>query len=151
MVPCHICGQNAASGWVYGIPPAPDRQKLGLCPKHDTMENRRIVRRQWIRLMEEEAARAMSGRPEDAKPHGYEVEIDFLDGGRRTIQCRAYDVMEKQDLLAITAEDEAVYYPLQHIRTFRVRPLSFLPTHDKEPAQNTGNGKSPQLSDEKNT
>ncbi|QJT10739.1 hypothetical protein [Oceanidesulfovibrio marinus] len=128
MVPCQVCGENAASGWIYGIPPAPDRQKLGLCPKHDTLENRRIVRRQWVRLMEEEARRAMVHTPEqNSAPAGYEVEIDFLDGGRRTIQCLNYEVMEKTDLLAITVTGEAVFYPLLHIRTFHVRPLFSLP------------------------
>lgn len=145
MVTCHVCGKNAVSGWIYGIPPAPDRQKLGLCPQHDTTENRRIVRRQWIRLMEEEASRAMARRPGDDKPHGYEVEIDFMDGGRRTIACKAYDVMEKQDLLAITAEDEAVFYPLQHIRTFRVRPLSLLPRHTKDTDRETGHDTAPEI------
>ena len=134
MVTCHVCGQNAASGWIYGIPPAPDRQKLGLCPKHDTTDNRRNVRRQWIQLMEEEAGRALTHRPDrDAKPLGHEVEIDFLDGGRRTIQCLQYEVMEGKDLLAISVEGEAVFYPLQHIRNFHVRPLfSLAPSQDAE-------------------
>ncbi|MFW5734261.1 MAG: hypothetical protein ACOCWR_04285 [Oceanidesulfovibrio sp.] len=134
MVPCHVCGKDASAGWIYGIPPAPDRQKIGLCPEHDSMDNRRVVRRQWIRLMEEEAARAMARKPEDAKPAGFEVEIDFLDGGRRTIQSLGYEVLEQKDLLAISMEGEAIFYPMQHIRAFHARPLFALP-HKKDAAE----------------
>ncbi len=125
MVLCHICGKEVFSGWICGVVPADDKLKLGLCSEHDTIENRALVDKAWEELLVEELGKAVRSAPETAaRPQGYELTISFLDGGVKVIKTRAYNVSEEQNLLVLNENGAFEFYPLQHIRVFKVRELT---------------------------
>ena len=126
MVRCQICGKEVFSGWICGVVPADDKFKLGLCQEHDTPENRAMVDKAWEELMVEELGKAVQPAAEakaKTRARGYEVTVNFLDGGVKILQTRAYNVSEEQDLLVLNENGIFEFYPLQHIRTFKVRDL----------------------------
>ncbi len=123
MVRCEICGTEVLTGWICGVVPASDRLKLGLCPEHDTIENRALVRERWKALLAEELEKAMRRDEQQAKdqPRGYSVTIRYLDGGVVTVPCRGYEVSQERELLILNEDGMLDFYPLQHIRRFTVQ------------------------------
>lgn len=125
MVKCQICGAEVFSGWICGIVPAADKDKLGLCADHDTPENRALVQERWEKFMREQMRSTLEQRRKEEKPVvRYAVRINFLGGGVKTLTCRAYDVNQDKDLLVLNEEGELDFYPLQHIRNFTVHEVT---------------------------
>lgn len=124
MIRCQICGREVINGWICGATPADDKFKLGLCPEHDTRENRADVERDWEELMVAELERAVHAAPESKSVvKRYEVTIDFLDGGVKKLETRLYNVNQDQELLILSENGDFDFYPLRHIRTFKVREI----------------------------
>lgn len=122
MVRCDVCGKEVLAGWICGIVPAHDSDKLGLCPEHDTPTNREHVRRKWEDMLQEQLGRTLALEHEDngVKPGAYHVTIHWLGGGVQRFFCRAWDVNQDGDLLLLKKDLEIDFYPLQHIRRFSV-------------------------------
>jgi hypothetical protein len=140
MVKCHVCGKDASAGWICGIPPAADSQKLGLCPEHDSVEQRAEVLEAWERLLQnrlEHMARGMRRSPSGAAP-GYRVHVHYREGGVRSVDCTAYDVTQDKDLLLCTAGGGYEFFPLQHVKHFRVEELQSAPRAGDEAGTSTG-------------
>ena len=91
MVPCHVCGKDAAAGWVAGFPPAPDSMKLGLCPDHDTEQNRENVFVLWQKLLSD---RIDVKRLEESHftLQNFQVTVLFLAGGSMSFLCEHHAV-----------------------------------------------------------
>lgn len=120
MVNCLICGKDAAQGWITGLPPAPDSQKVGLCQEHDTPDNRVLAEDRWRKIMEqaveierESEALHLAGAP--VQP--LTLEILFIDGGRIDVLCKSFHTTD--DVLEVTTpENRLIFYPLRHIRRY---------------------------------
>jgi hypothetical protein len=125
MIPCRICGRDASTGRVRGFVPAPDSQKLALCPEHDTAANREAMEREWQQLLEKEAALALSIAGRKAAPRVYAVTVRFTGGGTLSFTCLSC-APTPQDTLRIEAPDGAqTFIPLRHIRDYSVRTRLF--------------------------
>lgn len=120
MVPCYICGKNSAGGWVAGLPPAPDSQKTGLCPEHDNIENRALAFKAWQDLLTHEIQVQLETvrHEEDAPP--LKLVVQFMDGGKTVISCRSFGVTGEDMLEIHDADGERKFYPLRHIRSYKV-------------------------------
>ncbi len=123
MVRCEICGAEVLTGWICGVVPANDRFKLGLCPEHDSIENRALVRERWKDLLTDELRKVMrqGARETESGQVAYAVTIHYLDGGVVKRPCRAYEVSQERELLVLNENGELDFYPLQHIRHFTVQ------------------------------
>lgn len=123
MVRCEVCGKEVLAGWICGVVPAHDSDKLGLCPEHDTPERRRAVQKKWERLLHEKLERVLVLEREESDriQDSFEVTIHYLGGGVQVVPCRAYDVNQEGDLLVLKDDGVLDFYPLQHIRRFEVK------------------------------
>lgn len=121
MINCLICGKDAASGWITGLPPAPDSQKVGLCLEHDTPENRVRAEKRWREIISQAVEIEQDG--EELHHHGVPVqpltlEIMFIDGGRIEVPCKSFRPTDEDILEVTTPEGRLAFYPLRHIRRF---------------------------------
>ena len=121
MVPCYICGKDAAGGWIAGLPPAPDSQKTGLCPEHDNIKNRALAFKAWQDLMNLEIGFQLEAVREEREPEtSFKLAIQFMDGGNTVIACRSFGVVEGTTLEVADEHGERKFYPLQHVRSYKV-------------------------------
>lgn len=121
MINCLICGKDAARGWITGLPPAPDSQKVGLCPEHDTPGNRILAEKRWREIISQAVEIEQDG--EELHHHGAAVqpltlEIQFIDGGRIEVSCKSFRPTDEDILEVTTPEGRLAFYPLRHIRRF---------------------------------
>ena len=121
MINCLICGKDAADGWITGLPPAPDSQKVGLCRAHDTPYNRIMAEKKWRKIMEqaveierESEVLHLAGAP--VQP--LTLEILFIDGGKVEVLCKSFRATDDDVLEVATSENRLVFYPLRHIRRY---------------------------------
>ncbi|MDR1685879.1 MAG: hypothetical protein LBR82_05470 [Desulfovibrio sp.] len=125
MIPCRICGRDASTGRVRGFAPAPDSQKIALCPEHDTAANREAMEREWRQLLEKETALALSLAGHKAAPRVYAVTVRFTGGGTLSFTCLSC-APTLQDTLRIEEPDGSLtFIPLRHIRDYTVRTHIF--------------------------
>ena len=89
MIPCHICGKDASTGWTKGFIPAPDSQKMALCAEHDTPKNRLLVSRAWRDVNAREIAAVTSVARHKASPALHVVSVHFTGGGMLSFTCTA--------------------------------------------------------------
>ena len=122
MIPCHICGKDASTGWTRGFIPAPDSQKLALCAEHDTAQNRLIVSRLWRDLNQQEIAAATLVARHKAAPILQVVSVHFTGGGMLPFTCTACTPTGQGTLRIDDANGKQTYIPMQHIREYTVRP-----------------------------
>lgn len=122
---CRVCNAETAGGFVLGPPPAPDRQKLGLCPEHDTPRNRELLHKEYELLLRREADLALAATPPPAKApaQSFELRIRFLDGGVKIVQAGRWEVDRDAGLLVLGEPGRFEFHPLQHIRSFEVVEL----------------------------
>ena len=127
MIPCYICGKDASTSYVKGLPPAPDSQKLGLCHLHDNPENRITLQKAWQEMCEGLMKTAMVVAEHKAVPMLYSITVNFIGGGVLSFvgtRCQA----TPQGTLAVEEQNgETAFIPMQHIREYLVRPV---PTAD---------------------
>lgn len=121
MINCLVCGKDAFGGWVTGLPPAPDNQKVGLCVEHNNPENRALAENKWRELMEQAV---ISERESEELHHlhaniqPFALEILFIDGGRIELPCKSFRATDEDVLEVTSPEDRLVFYPLRHIRRY---------------------------------
>lgn len=125
MIPCHICGKDAGPGGrIKGFVPAPDSQKLALCPEHDTPENRKKLRADWHLMMlrsirtatEVTAHQTLRGKLRF-------LHIQFTGGGSLNMPCVDAAPTDHGTLKVTTPEGALSFFPMQHIRRYDLSPL----------------------------
>lgn len=130
MIPCHICGKDASTGWVKGFAPAPDSQKLALCPEHDNRENRLAVVRAWRDMLDADIATQNTVARQKAQPLLHTANIRFTGGGMLSFLCTSCTPTEQGTLRLDGPDGGQTYIPLQHIREY-----SLSPSFPEEPLQ----------------
>ena len=125
MIPCYICGKDASTGWTKGFVPAPDSQKLALCPEHNTPENRLAVVKAWRALIEREAA-IMTGIAgfRAAAPSLQTATVHFTGGGMLSFTCLSCSPTTQGTLCIESPDGARNFIPMQHIREYSVRPYA---------------------------
>ncbi len=101
MIPCHVCGADASTGWALGFVPSPDNLKMGLCRAHDTPDNRKLVKTAW---------RAR-------------LDIAFIDGGTVTQDCLECIATPQGTLHVLLPDGTLRFFPLPQIRRYDLRPV----------------------------
>lgn len=124
MIPCHICGKDASTGWTKGFSPAPDNQKLALCAEHDTPKNRLLVSRAWRELHERDISAMTAVARHKAAPALQVVSVHFTGGGMLSFTCTACTPTAQGTLRIEDADGKQTYIPMQHIREYTIRPYS---------------------------
>ena len=123
MIPCQVCGKDASTHWVAGLPPAPDSQKTGLCAEHDTPENRTKALRAWQEMLAADIATVESLARYKAAPEERLITVRFTGGGTLSFtgtSCRPTD----QNTLCIEEVDGArTFIPLQQVREYTITPV----------------------------
>lgn len=121
MVPCFICGKDATGGFIHGFVPAPDSQKVGLCPEHNSLENKKKAILHWIVSMKAEVASGNEHKAYRIKaPLHYLLTIRYTDGGVSSIPCLQWEVTDNSTLQIIRSDKTLTFIPLLHIRQFDV-------------------------------
>ncbi len=123
MIPCHVCGKDASTGWITGFTPAPDSQKLALCPDHDTLEHRMVVSSLWQERHLAAIAAATDVARHKAAPTAFIVTILFNGGGMLSFSCASCAPTAQNTLCIDELNGARTYVPLQHVREYSVRPL----------------------------
>ncbi|MDL2306678.1 hypothetical protein LJC48_01430 [Desulfovibrio sp. OttesenSCG-928-C06] len=124
MIPCFICGQNAETGWIQGFPPAPDSQKLGLCPRHNTRDNRNKVKEAWQDFMRSSIGTHARNEAFRSAATPHILKIFFIGGGTISVPCMDVSTPDKDLLKVITPEAEAVFFPLRQVLRYSISPVS---------------------------
>lgn len=124
MIPCHVCGADASTGWALGFVPSPDNLKMGLCRAHDTPDNRKLVKTAWRALMEREirAMNELSGHKVGA-PQRWRLDIAFIDGGTVTQDCLECIATPQGTLQVLLPDGTLRFFPLPQIRRYDLRPV----------------------------
>ncbi|MDR0338677.1 MAG: hypothetical protein LBH65_00190 [Desulfovibrio sp.] len=104
MIPCHVCGKDASTGWTKGFAPAPDSQKLALCAEHNTKENRLAVVKAWQALFLRNIAVMTDIAQRKQAPSLHVATIHFSGGGMLSFTCTSC-VPTPQGTLRITSPD----------------------------------------------
>ncbi|GFM35436.1 hypothetical protein [Desulfovibrio psychrotolerans] len=121
MVPCFICGKDATGGFIHGFVPAPDSQKVGLCPQHDTLENKKKAILHWIIAMKADVANQNALNAVRLKaPLRYTLSIRYSDGGVVSIPCLSWDITDSNTLQITRLDRTLSFVPLHHVRQFDV-------------------------------
>lgn len=121
MVPCFICGKDATGGFIHGFVPAPDSQKVGLCPQHDTLENKKKAILHWILAMKADVANQNALNAVRLKaPLRYTLSIRYSDGGVVSIPCLSWDITDSHTLQITRLDRTLTFVPLHHVRQFDV-------------------------------
>ena len=120
MIPCFICGKDSSGGWIAGLTPAPDSQKVGLCPQHDNIPNREDALLAWETNLAGEIEMQLENRKWESGGSPVRLVIHFLGGGNQVVPCRSYGVVDGNTLETIDADGEHRFFPLQHVRSYHV-------------------------------
>jgi hypothetical protein len=122
MIPCHICGKDASTGWIKGYTPAPDSQKLALCAEHDNEKNRLAVANAWQAMLVGELAARMSVARQKASALLQTANIHFRGGGMLSFLCTACTPTGHGTLRLDGPDGSRTFIPLQHIREYSLSP-----------------------------
>lgn len=129
MIPCHICGKDCTGGFIHGFVPAPDSQKVGLCPEHNTLENKKQAILHWIIRTKEDIAELNKENARKLKaPVSYNLTIRYSDGGVVQLPCLSWEVTDSATLQVLRTDRSLTFIPLHHVRQFDV--------HENTPVQN---------------
>ncbi|MDL2290604.1 hypothetical protein LJC09_00665 [Desulfovibrio sp. OttesenSCG-928-F20] len=124
MIPCHICGKDAATTWVKGFTPAPDSQKMALCAEHNTAQNRQAVAVAWQDRLRGDIEIVTDMARKKAAPGQQLLSVHFSGGGLLSFTCTDCRATENGSL-RIEAEDGSLtFIPLLHVREYVLRPLT---------------------------
>lgn len=124
MIPCHICGKDASTGFIQGLPPAPDSQKLALCRLHDNPANRMTLEETWKKMSASLLRASLAVAEHKVQPVLYTVTVNFKGGGVLSVPCSGCKTTE-QGTLAIEEKDGGtLFIPVQHIRDYTLRPVA---------------------------
>ena len=124
MIPCQICGKDSGAHWVTGYIPAPDSQKMALCAKHDSPENRKEIRAAWYKTMVQ-AIKTVTQNAAYFATGGalFMCGIQFSAGGSLSLPCLEAAVTEQNTLKVIAPDGTVSFFPMQHIRRYDLTPM----------------------------
>ena len=124
MLPCAICGKDAANGWVAGYVPAPDSQKMALCAAHDSPENRMRLQQAWNEAMRQEfITSARIAAYQAARTSLSLLTIYFSSGGTVSLPCLSCSQTSHNTLKVHNRDGSVSFFPMQQIRRYDVAPL----------------------------
>lgn len=125
MIPCQICGKDASLGWVKGYVPAPDSQKLALCPKHDSPENRKKLLGFWHGFMLDAIHNATQvAAYQAARGQLRLLTLQFTAGGSLSMPCVNVAPTEHGTLKVTGPDGRLSFFPMQHLRRYDLSPLA---------------------------
>jgi len=122
MLPCFICGKDAATGWIEGFVPSPDSQKLALCSEHDNAANRLAVSDAWREMIRKNIAEQMAVAKHKAKPIIQTACVRFSAGGMLSFLCTACLPTGQGTLRIDHLDGERTFIPMQQVREYSLRP-----------------------------
>lgn len=124
MIPCYICGKDASTGWTKGFTPAPDSQKLALCPVHDTPDNRLRVIKEWQEMLLSDIQAVTSiAKHKTSAPTLQMATVRFTGGGMLSLPCLSCAPTSQGTLRLVMPDDSQTFIPMQHIREYSLRPV----------------------------
>ena len=124
MLPCAICGKDAATGWIVGFAPAPDSQKMALCPLHDSPDNRRRILRAWKETIRREMANAARiAAYQAARIPLFLLTIYFSSGGSVSLPSLACEQTDHNTLKVHNQDGSVSFFPMQQVRRYDMAPL----------------------------
>lgn len=123
MIPCHICGKDASTGWIKGFAPAHDSQKMALCAEHNTQDNRLAVAVAWQNMLRRDIALATSLARQRAESEPQVLSVHFTGGGMLSFTCVDCQATPHGSLRIEAADGSQTFIPLQHVREYVLRPL----------------------------
>lgn len=124
MIFCYICNKDASAGWATGFIPAPDSQKLALCPEHDTPVNRKLVEMAWNKLLERDLAAFSKVSMQKAAPATLVATVHFTGGGMLSFTCTSIKPTPHGTLQIDLLDGSRTFLPMQHVREYSARPHS---------------------------
>ena len=98
---------------------APDSQKTGLCPEHDTIPNRALAFRAWQDLLNHEIGVQLDAVRQAGEAPLLKLAVQFMDGGKTVIPCRSFGITGGNTLEIVDADGQRKFYPLQHVRSYK--------------------------------
>jgi hypothetical protein len=123
MIPCQICGLDASTGWIAGLPPSPDSQKLALCARHDTPKNRHLLEEIWISYITRSIAAAESiARYRASPPARKIITVRFSAGGVLSFTGARCSPTEHGTLCIEEEDGSQTYIPMIQVRDYTVCP-----------------------------
>ena len=122
MIVCHVCGKDASLGWIAGFPPAPDSQKMGLCPTHDTEELREKVFALWQEMLTQ---RIDTKTLHTDVPFltDLQVTVLYIGGGSMSFLCEQHSVTPQGTLQLQQKGGGSTFIPLHQIKSYTVKPI----------------------------
>lgn len=124
MIPCHVCGKDASTGWTMGFAPAPDSQKMALCAEHDTPSNQDKVREDWEKTLTKSIGLTNDLIMHKAAPGVQLLTVRFVGGGLLTFTCLDCEPTSQGSLRVDEVDGRHTFIPLQHVRTYSLTPLT---------------------------
>ena len=124
MIPCHICGKDASLGWIKGFAPAPDSQKMALCPEHDTEDNRRRLITAWhLFMIRRIQTTTRISAYQATRGNLHLLTVHFSGGGSLSMPCLQVSETKHGTLKAESPEGEISFFPMAQIRKYDLTPL----------------------------
>ena len=123
MIPCHVCAKDASLGWVVGFPPAPDSQKMGLCPDHDSEEARHEVLALWRATLGRRIVDSTASPNADRAIESL-VTVLFIHGGKLSFLCLQCSPTAHGTLELIEKNGNSTYIPLDQVKAYTVKKVS---------------------------
>lgn len=124
MIPCYICKKDSSGGFSYGLPTTPESMYVGLCPEHNTLENKKAAILHWIESTQASVhAFNEKNMARYAEPVEYTLTVFYIAGGTVSIQCTKWNVPDKATLQISRTTGESTFIPLSHIERFEVVPV----------------------------
>lgn len=123
MIFCHVCGKTADTGWIVGLPPAPDSQKMGLCAEHDSFANRQKTLADWQTMMHRDVAEYTENTAIKAGFRHSLLHIFFHGGGSLSIPCLRCSVTPEKSLAIASPDGRMLYYPIAQIASYELAPM----------------------------
>ena len=129
MIPCFICNKSALGGFTYGLPTTPVSMHVGLCPEHNTLENKQKAILHWIETTQASvSALNEKNTSRHPVPTEYEITIFYLAGGSISLTASKWNVPDQATLQVLKTDGSSTFIPLVHIDRFEVTPV-----HDQTP------------------
>lgn len=122
MIACHVCGEDASLGWIAGFPPAPDSLKMGLCPKHDSEEQREKVFTLWQEMLTKRIG-AKNFLTDISFLKDLQVTVLYIGGGSMSFLCEQHSVTPQGTLQLQQKGGGTTFIPLHQIKSYTVKPL----------------------------
>lgn len=125
MIPCFICKKDSIGGFTYGLPTTPLSQHVGLCPEHNTLENKKAAILHWIETTQASVnAFNEANLARYAEPVEFALTVSYLAGGSASFRCTKWNVPDQATLQIMGIDGHCTFIPLAHIEFFEVVPVN---------------------------